>query len=332
MTSYLDSIKDRFQKDFGVENDPHRLEDSVLKDKLAMLLPHVATRLRTTEHDLRKRLEIYLSKEPIINGCTFSEDNWKTFKIEIAWGLLIFFHKMIKLFLSRMNVRDDDGIIEATCISEEDMVETSRKLMIGFWDGTIFTTPSFPLTKMTKSQIELSSYLLHFGEEFVIGHELGHIIINSDPEKAKREILIASASTDERNRALLDDIGIEKSKKETAIKRWPYELAADMIGLQLCLQERDDFIGRMTIRASAELLFVTMVLLEEFYKMSRGRDYWVDIYRYQNKPYHKEMHHPPTSLRLEFIQAYVDQDNPHSTVDQLGKTFKQWAQYILSKV
>ncbi len=332
MTSYLDRIKERFQMDFGVEVDPGELDDSVLQDMLDKLLPHVAGRLRTRPHDLNAKLEIHISEEQIINGCTYPEDDGEGFTIEIAWGLLIFFHKIIKLFVSRMSVRDDDEIIEETRISEEHMLETSRRLLNGFFDGTIFNLPSIPLSNLTKSQILLSGYLLYFAELFVVGHELGHIIINTDLEKAKREILIASASTEERNRTFLDDIGIEETKKEIAMRRWPRELAADMIGLQLCMQLYDDFIGRMVIRASAGLIFITMILLENFHKKSKGSDYWIDIYRYHNMPNHNEMNHPPTCLRLEFLQAYIDQDYPQLTADELGKTFEEWGQYILSKV
>ena len=112
---------------------------------------------------------------------------------------------------------------------------TARNMMSSFWDSSIFDVPSIPIAAMTEGQIALTSYLVHFAELFCIGHELGHVIINSCPGKARKELLIAN-SIENWTHNYLSELGVEKAKRERAIVHWPRELAADLFGLKLCLK------------------------------------------------------------------------------------------------
>lgn len=327
MSAYPEQLRQRFKEDFNLIIESKGIDEDTLMSRAVFLIPHVARKMGKKEDDLKKCLtKLGLIKGPVINGYVDTADNWKTFQIYVSWGLMIFVFKMIKLFLSRMSVRDDNRIVDASRISDEEMVSAARRLMQAFWEDTLWQTPSFAVIDLTKSQIELAAYLLHYAECFVIGHEFGHAIIESCPEKVGKELYIASGATESRNRAFLESLKLNEEEKIRALEKWPEELTADLLGLQLCLEQRDDNIGRMVIRSSAELFFISMLMLESFYEKTTGQNYWSYMYQCE-----RIVDHPPTELRLEFLHSFVDRSSPSGAVE-LAIAFKQYSDYILSKV
>jgi len=327
-TDYFGQLKKRFKEEFNLDIDDKGLDVDILTNIVKDLIPHVARKMGKKEDDLKKCLtKLDLIKEPVINGYVNTEDNWKTFQIYISHGLMMFIYKMTKLFLCRMSVRNDHRIVDEARISDEEMLSAAKRLIQAFWSGTLLQTPIFPIIDLSKSQIELSVYLVHYAESFGIAHEFGHVLIESYPEKVQKELYIASAAIERRNKAFLDSLALNKENKVKALKSWPKEFAADLLGLKLCLEQSDDTIFRMVILASAELVFVSMLMLEKFYKKSTGQNYWLYIYEHEHK-----MKHPPTELRLEFLYSFVDPLYPDSRVSNLGEIFKQFSDYILSKI
>lgn len=239
VSAYFEQLRQRFKEDFNLTIEDNELDEDTLMSRAIFLIPHVARKMGKKEDDLKKCLtKLGLIEGPVINGYVDTADNWETFQIYVSWGLMIFVFKMIKLFLSRMSVRDDNRIVDDTRISDEEMLSAARRLIQAFWEDTLWQTPSFAVIDLTKSQIELSAYLLHYAERFVIAHEFGRAIIESCPEKVGKELYIASGATESRNRAFLESLELNKEEKIRALEKWPKELTADLLGLQLCLEQR----------------------------------------------------------------------------------------------
>lgn len=326
---YLEQLKKRFKEEFNIDIEDKWVDADladVLMYRANCLIPYVARKMGKRNDELKKCLtKLILIESPVLNGYVKTKDNWKTFQIHVSWGLMIFIHKMIKLFLCRMSVTNGHCIVDEARISDEEMLSAAERLMQAFWRGTFFQTPSISLTDLSKSQIELSTYLLHYAECFVIAHEFGHVLIETCPEKIRKELLTASAAIESRNKG----IKISQTKhvgvgEKTLLESWTKELTADLLGLKLCLEQRDDDIGRMVIRSSAELVFIFMLMLEKFYEKSTGQNYWLH-------ERDRGMTHPPTVLRLEFLSLFVDPLYPsYSSV--LGGVFRQLGDYILSKI
>lgn len=330
MDRYFDQVKKRFKEEFNLDIKYKGVDRDILMYRARDLIPHVARKMGKKEDELEKRLtKLDLIRGPVINGYADTKNNWKTFQIYVSEGLMMFLYKMIKLFLCRMSVRNDHRIVDETRISDEEMSSTAKRLMQAFWDNALLQTPSFSLIDLSKSQIELSSYLLHYAECFVIAHEFGHVLIESYPERVQKELYIASGATESRNKAFLESLELNVDDKKKALKKWPKELTADLLGLKLCLEESDNAMIRMTIQSSAELLFISMLMLEKFYEKDNNcKNYWLDQYEQKH-----EMTHPPTELRLEFLQSFVDPLNTrYCSASNLGGCFKQLSDYILSKI
>ena len=327
MKNYFEHLKKKFVKDFDFIIESRELDEKVLMDRTKYLLPHVATKLGKKEEDIRRCLtKLELIKTPVINGYADTQDDWKTFQIYMSWGIMIFLIKMIKLFISRMSVTNGKRIVDEAIISDQEMIDAVKRLMLAFWgwEGTFWQARGIALIDLTKSQIELSAYLLHYAECFILAHEFGHLIMGSCPETVEKELYIASAATEDRNRTFLESLRLTKEDRKRALEEWPKELAADLIGLQLCLEQRDDNIGRIVIRSSAEFLFISMLMLERFSEKYTGESYWSYMYEIENK-----LKHPPTGLRLDFLHSFVDRSNI-SGESHLGRCFRQWSEHILS--
>lgn len=310
------------------------LDDNFIKEKLYSFLPRLTEILGIPELILKGKLRnIKLLRSNEINGSISTVDNGNTYNIEITWGLCIFIHKMTKLFICRVAVGDDKlNVIEKPVISHEEMLNTAKTLTNSFWDESIFAVPSIPLSLMTKNQNLLCSYLIHFSELFCIAHELGHFIINSNPEKVSKELLIARKSTEDFTNCYLNSLKINNYKKLKAVEMWPNELASDLIGIKLCLNLEDNLVERVIVRAGAEIVFISMILLENIKEKRDGINFWPNYYESNNYSNYTEMDHPPTSLRLEFLQSFVDENFWQLNEDDLGKEFNNWKEYLLSKL
>ena len=316
----FEDIRRLFQKEFQVELEFKGLDDDVVVTIAKLLLPHVARKMGKEENDVKRCLtKIGMTEGPEINGYVDSPDDWKTFQIYASNSLMIFLHKMVKLSVSRMGVLGSDNrIVERTKISNETMISTSRRLMDSFWKDTLLQTEGFGIMELTKSQIEFAAYLLHYAECFVVAHEFGHAIIEICPERIGEELFTAFTDAVSRSKPLLESLELDNEEKNEILQYWPKEMTADLLGLQLCLKLRDDDAGRIMIFSSVEWVLIMMNMIEKFYEKT---------YR----QYLYTVSHPPTELRLEFLHSVVEKSNPSNAL-QLGIAFRQWSDYILSRV
>lgn len=324
MMSYFNRLKKKFKKDFNIDIEPKVLDDDSLKIRIDSLMPHVAKKMGIKYDKLSLFVNnIGLNKDLTINASLAPTNKRETFQISINRGLILFIYKMLLLLISRMEVVDNDNkIIEKTSISDEEMIRVAKRLMTAFWTDlnskdTFIKTIGIELFKLTKAQIELSASIQHYAECFAIAHEFGHAIIEKCPGKVQLEFYTVSAALESRINPFFEIYKFKEREKNEVLNKWTIELTADLIGLKLCLELVDDDIIKIVVFASAEFTFLMMYMLDIFREKKTGKRY-----------FYGTISHPPLELRLEFLHSYADR----LELLQLGKSFRQLSEYIISKV
>lgn len=276
------------------------------------LIPHAAKKAGIQSNDLRRRLlAVNLIHSPVVNGSTYSYDGWKTCQIDIYTGLMIFFHKMIKSFVSRIEIEGDSGRrLEMTKMPLEDMALMAKQLIRGFWEGNLLQTESYQLTHLSGAQILFLGPLLTFAERFVVAHEFGHIVIHLNDYVAEldRSVFMMDYILSHENEFKLLD-------RDVVSKRWGEEIASDTIGLQLSLDCEDEIFARILVYSAAELVLVMLNMLEVYYVKTIGK---------------LNSTHPPSRLRLDALRAIVDKSTPPWALE-MGKAFEHVGEEIISR-
>lgn len=281
----------------------------IVKDAAHEMLPAVSERLHCKSDNLTHRLtSVGMIEHPEVNGFVKTADNWRTFEIFLNVGLMMFFHKISKMFASRIGVMGQDmNPSEHPSIPYEEMVRVAKKLMESFWSNNLLNTVGFYSIQLSLNQNIFAGILLHFAEKFVVAHELGHVTINLSPQYP---------SEYEYALTLLNDIHIEAFQRD--VEQWAEEIASDLIGLQLTVSTENDDIQRMKALLGAEFVFIVQNMLEQYFEKK---------FR-ENPPIGT---HPPSKLRLALIRKAVGQSNPEG-VFQVGKALESMADDIISKI
>jgi hypothetical protein len=319
MAPFFEKLRRRFRRDFGMEITAQGLNDSAVQQKVSILLPHVARRMGKQAAKVRKCLKNVILDEMLrLNGCTMSDDQWATYEIRLSTGLLLFHHVMVKLFVSRMTVVGDaNEVVDETRISDDEMLSTAQRLMQAFWEKGkstkhFFRTRGLSLMDLTKSQIDLAANLLHYADTFVVAHEFGHILMNVAAERVRRETLIAQAAKES---MLQPALAQHKGYGDTALRNWTKEIAADLIGVNLCRELSDSDVVRMVIHGSAMMSLVMCDMLEKYYRKVIGKALESNT-------------HPPSSLRLDVLETLSDA----SPGQGLGGGFRQFSDHIIARI
>jgi len=311
--SFEDLQKDLCRQ-YGIDLDKHTLEGSV-NELASSLFPPVAAKTGRTEEELRKSLKsVHLDHRPLIDGHATSQDNWRTFEISVSEGLLIFHHKMVKLFVSRVSVvGNGQKMVEETTISHEETLSIAKRLIAAFWAGNFFETPGLSLASLTKSQIFLSSILLTYSESFVIAHEFGHMILQAFPDSTRRERMILMGVEDSMVRPALKKFPC--ADEPEALRNWMEELAADYVGINLCARLQDSAIQKTMIQAAGMISLMMCDILEKCRAKVGGGD-WQDLT------------HPPSELRVEVLQSLLD----WPAGMEFGDVFHKFSEYIIAGI
>ena len=319
--SDMDIFRRRFAKDFpkGTDlslNGCRAAMNKIVVDIAKEMLPHAASTLGIQIGSFRDRLtNVEMVETPEVNGFAKSSDGWRTFQIGINLGLMMFFHKMTKVFASVIGVMGEDGRPkESPTIPFTEVVAASRRLVKAFWEERLMHEQGFQLVQLSDSQITMASMLLHYAESFTVAHELGHIILNVSPQ-VRAELTAGTGIV----RGILEDItGMNDGDKTRLVEKWGNEIASDLLGLQLAIEHAKDSHKKVLIYSSVELVFLMQEILEAYLEKVAG-----------TKPISDT--HPPSSFRLGSLRAAVRSGNPPQ-IFQIGEAFETLSEKIIEQI
>jgi hypothetical protein len=294
----------------------------IIEDIFERLLPHAATRIGLSDRELRRRLSIHL--RPV----RFSDDinayvNAGASVITINEALMLFYHKIVKLFVATINVGNiKTGIMQNTRISSKKVIGVCRELMQAYLEDRILMQPGIMTEELTRGQIIVCSRLVRSCETFAVAHELGHVVI----AKMKGEI-VEYATAKRAVREFLEEIpDLAETQKLELVKPWSNELCADLIGLQLsCSQPETEPYNhwrnyKQWLSSGAQINRLSELMLQEYQdKLTLGHKITL------------VSTHPHDYLRVDTIRKSSEEFNSSGHYD-FGKIFGQFAMGVLDDI
>lgn len=309
MQKNLDEVK-KIADEYGFKLNPEL--GRFLEADERLLRPVLCERYGIPPREYAKRYRgIRIAKIDAVNGYVATPDRWMSFTIHLNHGLLMFLHKICKLFTSAARVVDSSGE-EDTKIPWERTVEVARKLLDAFWSNTIMDVYGFGLADLSRKQLRATSAMLTYMERFAVGHELGHVCahITTDPIPEA----VAGGVLAKMFAGHLDDIHVAD---------WTEEFTADLVGVRLVLKSCTDDEERTLAYGAVEGFFVLLNLLEGYYEKKYGRALELGT-------------HPPARLRLQALRRVkISCDDKASSDDktspELGDAFAAFARRVLNE-
>jgi len=152
---------------------------SIIREMAGRLTPHVSSIIGMSQKEIKKRLSVNL--RPTTLSTEFNaESNPKTFSITINEALMLYYHKVIKVFVSTLSVGNNrTGIIQKSTVSPDKITAVCKELMQAYKDNTLLSQKGFLLEELNDGQSTVLSRLVETCEYFAVAHEFGHIIINN---------------------------------------------------------------------------------------------------------------------------------------------------------
>jgi hypothetical protein len=302
---------DRTKPEFPSElKDPQA--ELKINEQVEELLPHAADIIGIAEGELSKNyLGTRLIYEDTINAIAktnFPEEK-PSFEITLYMGLVNFIFKMVTLFASRVGVSDGGKAIKDPEIPFNVSLNYANKLISAYWRDPIYgkemmKEKGIDITKLTGHQLIFSAVILYGALRFALGHELAHVVIRM--KKSNEEEI---AELDYEKKFVSNIPNVPDSFPEA----WYEELAADIIGLYLAVQDAENDKDRIDIYSAADWLLLQYMILEAFYLKKTNE---------VNLSYS----HPPAALRIINLRTHMESTNP-PRVFQMAEAFE----YIASE-
>ncbi len=288
-----ESYTDRFRQWCAEQGiSPHAL--SLKYDVIAaarQLVAPTAKRVEIQPQDFERRLtHLTLDSSIEVDGYAHSSDGWATFGVTLNVGLLMFLHNMLKVIVSAIGVSDEnDRPLEDTSIPFEHNVAAAQRVLRCFWQRT-YPTEVIDITRLSDDQTRLAGALLSRAERFIIAHEFAHIADELAEEKSSElghcRVLVQTV-LDKLDPSEHDRVGLREK-----LRAWPSELAADIVGLRLCLAAEEGSPQTMLTISAAEVTLILLKMLDAFHEREHGRapDF---------------ANHPPGDLRLHNLRNAI---------------------------
>lgn len=269
-----------------------------------------------SKESLRQRLgDVAVDTALAIEGRTETRDDWRSFEVSLSAGLLFFHHTFVTIFVSRMDVVDDDEtVLEEARVTDEAMLSGVRSVLTAFWDtrGSLGAV-GIDLAELSTSQIQMAAFLCNHADAFVLAHELGHVLMGAAPKAVRKERMIIEAA---RENMVLPRWSEHRIRGEDAdIDAWCEEISADLIGANLAGASAADPADRMIRDAAAVMSLVMCDMLEKYYERMSS-----SIWDYRI--------HPPADLRLDVLETVRTESHPH----WLGQTFRRFSDYVMASL
>jgi hypothetical protein len=166
------------------------------------------------------------------------------------------------------------------------------------------------LIELTERQLQFCGGLTDAAGLFVCAHEFGHVVINlAGPDVPQmgygmRVIdslfsQIGEMSRPEAERIVPADVRelyaefkkLSDADKNNIVRHWGEELTADLIGLELCVAQEKDPMGRVRALAGVEASLIIMRIAETYCVRIHGAP--------------RLGAHPPSHIRLDALRAVV---------------------------
>jgi len=295
-----DSIFEEFKKRHPTFPLPTRDEsrDGLIRTVTEIserLLPYAAPRVGIAREDLEKRFKrarLVFSSD--VNGYVCSRDNWQTFEVLLNRGLMMFYHKMVKVFVGgNIGIGKGESHAIEKPLEFSRAISTCKALMEAFWEDRLEDQGGFWFAEFGETQMCMTAALVHCCECFTLAHEWGHAVIRLSNGK-----LVELATAKKLVEGFLSSIsGLSAEERGRWLEYWTEEIAADLIGLHLSLELPDmhpfDNCAnyKQWIYGGAEIALILIAMLEAYHdKIHHGPK--MTLVR----------SHPPGLLRLKAIR------------------------------
>jgi hypothetical protein len=304
---------------YNLSNSPDSLK-GIIEDFLDRLLPIAASRIGIQPSDLKRKFNLRFESSNVINASIKTQDNWENFEITFNDALMLFYHKMLKVYVSTLGIKDDEtNIAEKPTVSLHRIASVCEGLIEAYWAGKLLNKGGFRLEELGEGQTGILSHLVLSGECFDVAHELGHAVFGIMKGNVVEYSFAWKIVTDFVEG--IPDLGSEE--KLGLIEPWIEESCADLIGLQLCLaQPRTQPYNnwphhKQWLCGGAEITVLLHMLLQEYYdRKTNGRNITL------------VSSHPHDYLRWKVIDSSPEK-NTFTDNLKLGKHFGNFALGVL---
>jgi hypothetical protein len=245
--------------------------------------------------------------------------NPKIFAITINEALMIFYHKMLKVFASTLIAGDTQ--IQNTMPTNK-IVNVCQQLMQAYLENRLLKQKGLAIEDLDHNQSEVVSRLVRSCECFAVAHELGHIVI----VQTKGNIAEYSIAKNAVEEFLNDFPDLPTEYKGKLIKPWTNEVCADLLGLQLSLSQpqtepyNDWGYYEQWLSSGAQINRLLGLMLQEYEdRLTQGHKIAFCIT------------HPHDYLRVDVLRKRSEQLNSSSDSD-LGSMFGLFTTRLLDGI
>jgi hypothetical protein len=299
-----------------------KLMKEIIENFAERLLPHAYARIGITDSKPKKKLRVKLGRVKFYQDINAYYD-YKNNIITINKELMVFYHKILKVYVSTLNV----GIrktqtMEERKIPPDRILSTCKELMQAYLEKRLREKAGFSLAELGEGQTVILSRLVSNCECFDVGHELGHFVIKN----TKGQVAEYSTAKETVEEFLQHVPDLSKEEKLKMAGPWTDEICADLIGLQLLLAQdnRDSYADwenyKNWLCAGVEVSLLLTWMLQEFdNRLNHG-----------NKVILVSTH-PYDLLRWEAIRSNSGILRSADTLD-IGRHFHEFATWVLEEL
>ena len=275
------------------------------------------------EDDLLGRIENLetlrvIKRSERINGYIEPSDaTWQRVSIYVNDGLWMLLAELPLLFLSSVTIKTG-GVSSPSGdprISRQDVIRRTVEILEAYWSGE--TPPSLMDLQYDdeSAQSRIAAQICWSSRQFVVAHELGHLLVHAYPERIGDDITATVHRVGRTYAEYLASLNIDDDLRRAACSKWLDEFAADRVALRLCINLNEHGGVKQVVASAAQLALLVTFLIEKLFEVRYGRSL-SELSQEQRR-----MDHPPTKMRLEVLRGYIREALP----DVFGQLFEDIA-------
>ena len=287
------------------------------------LAAEAAKLVDTAADDLIGRIENLqtlrvIKRSERINGYIKPSDAmWQRVSIYVNDGLWMLLAELPLLFLSSVTIKTEGTSSPRgdPLMSRKDVIRRTCELLEAYWSGD--APPSLrDLWYDDKSaQVLIATQLCWRSRQFILAHELGHLLVHAYPERIGEDITGTAYRVGRTYVEHLASLNIDDDLRRAAYNTWLDEFVADRVALRICMNLNEHGGVKQVIASAVQLALLVTLLIEKLFEVRCGRSL-SEVSQEQRK-----MDHPPTEMRLEVLRGYIREALP----DAFGQLFEDIA-------